>query len=136
MVFKKTYPTNPISLSNGKGLRFADVGNNIGFLVTEDPFIITELKAAMASGRGGIQESSQDEYDEALKKKPISLNSRLNSSTIREIQTAGLTSVVPTPELLHPALAGAASPVASAVEVPAVVPTTPPEPKVVKRQTK
>lgn len=126
-VYKKRYPANPISLSTGKPIYFEDLGADTGFLVTSDPLVIAEFQVCMANGSGGIQPSSQEEYDSAVKKKP-SLPKLMPGSKHRELQTSGLV------------LQAEASPAVSvAVQAAAVIsPITPlpvpAEPRVGKRK--
>ncbi len=86
-VYRKNRPQNLVTLSTGKSIRFEDV-NGTGFLRTEDARIITEMELAMKEQRGGIYNSTQEEYDAALNKKKVSLPKR--SSLLDERQTAGI----------------------------------------------
>lgn len=132
MTFKKRSPLNPVNLSTGRGIRFQDVGGDMGFYTTEDPAIIAEFQAAMAAGRGGVQLSSPEEFAEAEKKKIPSLNSQLNSTVIKELQTAGKISPGLIPAF-PPALV-AVDPVVEVAKVEPAVPVAAPVPKVVKRK--
>jgi len=130
--FKKSFPQNPVSLSNGRSVRFEDFGNNLGFYKTDDPVTIAEFKLCQQQSRGGIENSSEEEYNEAVKKKPLSLS--YSRGSIEERQTSGL---VTNPQLLPPNTPKLdASPAAVAGPSAPVVDEAPPEPKVVKRNSK
>jgi len=128
-VFKKRAPKTAVCLSNGKFVLFEDVGSDLGFHVTEDPQVILEFETCMKVGRGGVENSTMDEYQEAIKKKtPYKPSS---SKLIREEQTAGLVTTPAIPVAV-------ASPVASDAELAQrlevkLTPIAPPEPKVGKR---
>lgn len=130
--YKKRSPNNPVGLSTGRGVRFEDFGNDTGYFKTEDSLIITEFKACMAAGRGGIQEVTQDEYDDAVKKK-LPLRNYMQGF-IREIQTSGLISV-PLPQEPQAEVAFRA---VRDIEVAKAAPvsTNSPEPKITKRVPK
>lgn len=125
-VFKKRYPRNSVGLSNGKFITFEDVGNELGFYVTDDATVIAEFEACMKRGAGGVSNSSMDEYQDAIKKKTPLLASK--NKFILEEQTAGLVTI--------PEVPAAVSPVVSE-DKPAAKPATPdapaPEPKVGKK---
>lgn len=127
-VFKKSAPNNPVSLSTGKAMRFEDFGNNTGYLVTDDPVIISEFNRCISEGRGGLSVVSMEEYQAAVKKKQTSPVSR--ASSFREVQTAGLVTIV-----LPPTAPAAAAPAEVPVELldKPVVPAKAPEPKIGKR---
>lgn len=98
-VYKKRSPNNPVNLTTGKSIRFEDFGV-FGFYVTDDPMIIAEFDICMKAGRGGVQLSTMDEYQEAIKKK---LNSPISSNkSIREIQTSGLVTILQIPTATVP----------------------------------
>lgn len=61
--FKKEIPTNRLMLPNGRALNFeyADP-NDLGFLKTEDGYIIAELESAIARRVGGVLNSNESEY--------------------------------------------------------------------------
>lgn len=132
-VYRKRYPKNSVSLSSGKSIKFEDFGE-FGFFITEDPKIISEFDKAMAEHRGGVQLSSKEEYDEAIKKKPTSLPSQQRWN---ETQTAGLVTQIKQEQVevgAAPATGGN-NPLGSTRAVSE--PTTPPEdfsPRVGKRK--
>lgn len=68
--FKKELPTNRLMLPNGRALNFdyADP-NDLGFLKTEDGYIIAELESAIARKVGGVLHSNESEYAEFEQKK-------------------------------------------------------------------
>ncbi len=90
-VYKKRYPANAVSLSTGKSIKFEDIGG-LGFYRTDDPAIIADFEAAMKASRGGIEVSTQAEYDAAVKKKPNSLKS---NARWNELQTSGIVVSLP-----------------------------------------
>lgn len=68
--FKKEIPSNPLFLPSGAKVDFQYYDpEGFGFIQTTDEFIITELDRAMARRVGGVVESTQEEYDEFIKKK-------------------------------------------------------------------
>lgn len=86
--YKKRHPKNPVYLTVGTPVQFEDLGMGYGYFQTSDATIIEKLNALIAEHKGGVETSSQVEYDAALKKKPDS--AKFNGSLIREQQTAGL----------------------------------------------
>lgn len=86
--FKKEIPSNPLFLPSGAKVDFQYFDpEGFGFIQTTDEFIITELDRAMARRVGGVVESTQEEYDEFIKKKADQPLGRL-SRPEREAVTA------------------------------------------------
>jgi len=61
--------SRPLRSSKGWPVIFDDIGDDIGILETNDPFLISELEATMASQKGGVREVVTDEEWEVTKKK-------------------------------------------------------------------
>lgn len=67
--FRKYDPHIQISDGLGRKVPFQDLGNGWGVLVTQDSYLIGQLKRAIAEQRGGVEEMTADEHRDFLKKK-------------------------------------------------------------------
>lgn len=67
--FAKEVPTTPVRLSNGSTVKFEDVDGRTGVYKSASDFIVSELRLAVAQGRGGVYEIDEPAFLEFLKKK-------------------------------------------------------------------
>lgn len=68
--FKKEIPTNPLSLPDGRKIRFLyDDPQDYGYYATDDGYYIAELESAIARHVGGVLPSTEAEYAEFEQKK-------------------------------------------------------------------
>lgn len=71
--FKKIYPQNPVTLSNGTGFTFPATASGIGLLAVDTakrPDLIRDFDVLIAKQVGGISEITQAEYEDEKKKTP------------------------------------------------------------------
>lgn len=80
--FKKYDPRQKVYLPNGTWLQFEDLGNGFGVLVTEDSYIIDQLRQCIDKGRGGVEEITKAELEEVKKKEPMSLFGKLSQEIL------------------------------------------------------
>lgn len=67
--YQKAGPKQVLVLSNGSGLKFQAVNDDIGIFATEDPGLIKEIESCIAGHRGGVERISPEQFLELLSKK-------------------------------------------------------------------
>ena len=67
--FKKHDPRRTLYLSGGDVVKFEAVIQQYGVLATDDPRVISEFAAMMRAHRGGVEEITQEDYDDLREKK-------------------------------------------------------------------
>lgn len=101
--FQKFSHRQALYLSNGKSVKFDPVDADYGVLVTDNPTIIAEFRAAMKAQRGGLSEITAEEYQ--AKKKIVSERPSLLVRKREEI-VKGLPKAFPTRPVNHVQPAG------------------------------
>lgn len=67
--YLKEIVSRPIRDSKGMPIQFTPIGDDMGFLQTNDPVLINGLDTMIRQRRGGVREITSEEELEALKKK-------------------------------------------------------------------
>lgn len=70
--YRKEIPEIPVYLPIGKPLLFDAQDRDYGYLKTNDGYIIGEIAKLIATGKGGIEETTEEAFEEFLKKKASS----------------------------------------------------------------
>ena len=123
--------SRPLRSSKGWPVIFDDIGDDIGILETNDPFLISELEATMASQKGGVREVVTDEEWEVTKKKASEREQwRLRAKSFSEkpvrlemkarVASPATASALPPDPSLSPPL-----PVGKPLEIPTELPKAP-----------
>lgn len=68
--FKKEVPSTPIHLANGRKVIFDSLDGLVGYTMSADPGIISQLDNCIRSGIGGVSRVSKEAYESFAKKKP------------------------------------------------------------------
>lgn len=84
--YKKELVSNRLALPNGKKVAFDQIGDtDTGLLATADAYLISELDKAAASGRGGVVQITEAQFQE-LKKNPPGGRSRIRSLSAQSVR--------------------------------------------------
>ena len=67
--FKKSSPRTPIWSPNGDAIHFHSVDGKTGYYQTDDSAVLAQLDKCMAEGRGGLKETTAEDYDANWTKK-------------------------------------------------------------------
>lgn len=90
--FRKELHSNPIKLPTGHPVPFELVADDTGILATEDGYLISELRNAIARQVGGVYEIGPAEYEELKKNPPDSPSPPpwLNGQSLRQQLSANV----------------------------------------------
>jgi hypothetical protein len=90
--FRKLDPSTKVLMGDGTWLQFSKVDDDTGSLIVGKPYWIAQIRAVIASGKGGVEEITAEEYAELQKKKnqasSTGLREQVSNQQIRDIGRA------------------------------------------------
>lgn len=132
VAFAKEVPSTPIHLANGRKIIFDSLDGIVGYTISADPGIISQLDNCIRNGIGGVKRVPMSEFEEFSKKKlPSGANKPKPWREELTAQNVGRPGVIAVAEAKPTIESGRVAPVPAPAAAP--VPQTPFKPKTVKR---
>ncbi len=136
IAFAKAVPQTPIILSNGRRVVFDSLDGQVGYTISADPGIISQLDNCIRNGIGDVRRIPMSEFEAfaSKKKQPGSNHPKIWREELgaNELSRPGAVAVAEARPTFDPQPAPA--PV-KAVAPPAAEPQVPFKPRTVKRKT-